>query len=880
MTTFDHTPAFLYKELETLTKYVSLSSTVPEYITTNVSPQLAIRPYQEEAIRYTIHLLEHTDHFKDKPIHLLYHMATGSGKTYMMAALILYFYKKGYRNFLFFTNQNAIIDKTIQNLSNKNFSKYLFNQNLSIEGQRVEVKRIDSLKNTSSRGINLMFSTINQIHKDLTTLKEDGLTLKDFQRQPLILLSDESHHFNASTKKDGELNEETWEYTINKMLNAHEQNVLLEFTATCDLKNKHIVNKYCDKLIYNYPLLKFRADGYTKDFFSIQSTLEPMLMVLQTMLLSQYRLKLFEKHGIANSKPVILLNSRNTTENKEFYDAFNSFLKTTLAPHLIDDLKAEATGVFKKMFDFFEVNNLTSQLLVDELKFAFSPEHLLLLDSKQKDKEAKIQMVNDLENPANPIRMVFSVSMLNEGWDVLNLFDIVRLYQTKSNPKKISSSTISDAQLIGRGVRYFPFAINEDQDLFKRKYDENLDHELRICETFYYHCQQDSRYILELRNALKETGFGEESSEKETFNYVVKEEFLNSPIYKVGKLLKNKRIKKPRQSLESLNPYSKINTEYLAFNQNLETSLTDDSIQSEDVVLNYMEFKLSELYQSHYPTLSKAVRQFPAFNFNHLKSIFPTLTTLEEFLTDDKFAGNFKLTIVSKETAIDNLTLYKGLLVLLNKLSNFVTTIKPEFVGSTLFEEVALSDYVKNVKRFKNSTSLDGEGISQNDYSVDDSYRLDLSNKDWFVYTDHYGTTEEKRFVKFFNQKVSELKTIYEEVYLIRNERQFHIYSISEKHNGERFEPDFILLLRKSAGGHFEQQQIFIEPKGEHLVEVDRWKQEFLLELAEKADIVIYHDTMDYKIIGLPFYTHNNQNFSTFEQEFEKLLKTNTEKPN
>ncbi len=33
----------------------------------------------------------------------------------------------------------------------------------------------------------------------------------------------------------------------------------------------------------------------------------------------------------------------------------------------------------------------------------------------------------------NEFRAVFAVDMLNEGWDVLNLFDIVRLYDTRDS---------------------------------------------------------------------------------------------------------------------------------------------------------------------------------------------------------------------------------------------------------------------------------------------------------------------------------------------------------------------------------------------------------------------------------------------------------------
>jgi len=41
--------------------------------------------------------------------------------------------------------------------------------------------------------------------------------------------------------------------------------------------------------------------------------------------------------------------------------------------------------------------------------------------------------LNTLEDKNNRIRAVFAVQKLNEGWDVLNLFDIVRLYESRSN---------------------------------------------------------------------------------------------------------------------------------------------------------------------------------------------------------------------------------------------------------------------------------------------------------------------------------------------------------------------------------------------------------------------------------------------------------------
>jgi type III restriction enzyme len=67
-------------------------------------------------------------------------MATGSGKTVIMAMNILYYYNLGYRNFLFFTNQTNIVSKTRINFLEKSSSKYLFNETININGENVKIK--------------------------------------------------------------------------------------------------------------------------------------------------------------------------------------------------------------------------------------------------------------------------------------------------------------------------------------------------------------------------------------------------------------------------------------------------------------------------------------------------------------------------------------------------------------------------------------------------------------------------------------------------------------------------------------------------------------------------------------------------------------------
>ena len=59
--------------------------------------------YQQEAFkRFLLFYTEDFDAKQNKPYHLLFNMATGSGKTLVMAGLMLYLYEQGYRNFLFF----------------------------------------------------------------------------------------------------------------------------------------------------------------------------------------------------------------------------------------------------------------------------------------------------------------------------------------------------------------------------------------------------------------------------------------------------------------------------------------------------------------------------------------------------------------------------------------------------------------------------------------------------------------------------------------------------------------------------------------------------------------------------------------------------------
>ena len=168
-----------------------------------------------------------------------------------MAGLILYLYEKGYRNFLFFVNSTNIIEKTKDNFLNPRATKYLFNENIYFEGKRIAVTQVDNFDGINENDINLCFTTIQQLHTDMTMQRENALTPENFADKKIVLLSDEAHHMNVQTRAQLELELEgqkpSWENTVESIFTANEDNLLLEFTATHDYENPNIVDKYRNK---------------------------------------------------------------------------------------------------------------------------------------------------------------------------------------------------------------------------------------------------------------------------------------------------------------------------------------------------------------------------------------------------------------------------------------------------------------------------------------------------------------------------------------------------------------------------------------------------------------------------------------------------------
>ena len=151
---------FLYEQLDTLSQWGSIKKEIPDCVAQNLNQRYELRPYQIEAFARFFHCYKNEFPNKAYPLHLLFKMATGSGKTLIMAGLILYLYEQGYRNFLFFVNSTNIIEKTKDNFLNPASIKYRFNQDIHIANHRVRITPVENFEAVNPSDINICFTTI------------------------------------------------------------------------------------------------------------------------------------------------------------------------------------------------------------------------------------------------------------------------------------------------------------------------------------------------------------------------------------------------------------------------------------------------------------------------------------------------------------------------------------------------------------------------------------------------------------------------------------------------------------------------------------------------------------------------------------------------
>ena len=343
-------------------------------------------------------------------------IATGIGKTRLMAACIAYLYlKKGIRHFFILAPNLTLYEKLIKDFGDTSYEKYVFkglsefvhNTTVVITGenynsahglfsaQEIQINIFNIAKfNSENRGgaprMRRLAECLGQSYFDYLASLDD-----------LVILMDEAHRYHADASK--------------RAINELRPILGLEMTATpTDEKGKSFKN-----IVYEYNLAQALDDGkYVK---------------IPTVA----RRKNFSKGTMSDEELDVL----------KIEDAINIHERTKV--HL--ELYARNTNQqLVKPFILVVCRNIghaerTKTLIEEELFDGRYAGKVLQIDSSTKKDEEIEKLFVSLENTDNQIEIVIHVNMLKEGWDVKNLYTIV--------PLRAADAPILVEQSIGRGLR-------------------------------------------------------------------------------------------------------------------------------------------------------------------------------------------------------------------------------------------------------------------------------------------------------------------------------------------------------------------------------------------------------------------------------------------
>ena len=349
---------------------------------------------------------------------LTFALATGVGKTRLMGAFIAYLYTNhNIKNFFVVAPNTTIYAKLCRDLADTNSPKYVF-RGLSCFANAPQIITGDDYSDKQlplfGSEVRIFVFNISKFDKENANMKKVNEYYGDsfFQTlaalPDLVLIMDESHHYHGE-KGEQALNE------LHPLLG-------LELTATPLMAKKEKGKQIPFKnVVYEYPLSKAIADGYTRtpfavtrtdvDFYNFGDEQTDKLM-LKDGIICHERIKQKLQVYAANSgkplvKPFMLVVCKDTAHAKWVEDYIKS--------------EAFCGGIYKTK--------------------------IVVVHSKQgkAESDANTKMLLEVEKTDNPTEIVIHVDKLKEGWDVNNLYTIV--------PLRTAASKILREQMVGRGLR-------------------------------------------------------------------------------------------------------------------------------------------------------------------------------------------------------------------------------------------------------------------------------------------------------------------------------------------------------------------------------------------------------------------------------------------
>ena len=357
---------------------------------------------------------------------ICFSIATGVGKTRLMAAFISYFYLKHNRNNFFILAPNLTIYEKLKNDFDPKNSKYVFKGISEITSIEPQVITAEDYK--SGSGVSLDFkppgsqSTIYDLKKNIyinifNVDKINSSRIKEFNEHigqsyfdyltkldDLVLFMDEAHRYYGSAGL--------------KSINKLNPLIGIELTATPKISQSKDTLK---NIVYTYNLANAMSDGYVK---------EPAVATLKN----------FNPKNISTDQLEIRKIKDAITYHEQLklkidiYSRDNN--KKKVKPFIL--VVCKDTNHANKVFKLIESKQFYNGRYIGKTNIIHS-------QLKKEESDENIFKLTSIENYTEPTEILIHVNKLKEGWDVNNLFTIV--------PLRASASEILTEQTLGRGLR-------------------------------------------------------------------------------------------------------------------------------------------------------------------------------------------------------------------------------------------------------------------------------------------------------------------------------------------------------------------------------------------------------------------------------------------
>lgn len=379
-----------------LTQYVSTEELFKENFKNNIEIQKLFNQREENFLN-KIQLRKET-------LSANIDIATGGGKSFVMYGISQIMISEGYVDKVLLLCPSTTIEKGLKQKfiylstdeelrdnipSDKISSPSIIDGNSDFESNSICIENIHSTYENTNSSLNNIF------------FKEEG--------RNILILNDESHHiYNEITKeKDSKTKNDIKRWKSLLVNNDYSFKYILGFTGT-----PYIGNKYFNDIIYKYSLKEALEDKKVKEISYVGN----------------------ENISEKDKDNIFEIYFQIHENNKKIYKKIKP-----LSLLVTSDIKnAEALK-----------ENLINQLsrIENKEKDEISGK-VLLITNKSTEKEKTL--LDSVDESNNPIEWIISVSMLTEGWDSKNVFQIIPMEERAFNSKLLIS------QVLGRGLRMVP----------------------------------------------------------------------------------------------------------------------------------------------------------------------------------------------------------------------------------------------------------------------------------------------------------------------------------------------------------------------------------------------------------------------------------------